>query len=61
MIWRAYAALSGAIVLSVVVLAMTMGMPEKWIMQLAVGTSAVMLANAMFVTLCVAAFRRRKR
>jgi len=61
MIWRAYAGLSGAIVLSVVVLATTMGMPEKWVMQAAMGTSIVMLSFALFVSICAFAFRKRSR
>jgi hypothetical protein len=60
MVWRAYAGLSGAVVLSVVVLALTMGMPTKSIMQVAGATSAVMLGGAMFATLCFMAFRKRR-
>ena len=59
MIWWAYAALSGAIVVSFVFLAWIVGVPTNGLAQLAVVTSSVMLAGAMLANFAATAFRKR--
>jgi len=60
MIWWAYAGFSGAILISVVLMALTMGMPSAVILQLTVAIGSVMLGGAMFASLCLLALRRRR-
>ena len=58
MIWWAYAGFSGSIVMSLVMVAWTIGVPSNAIMQLAVATSSMLLGGAMLANLCTIVLRR---
>lgn len=61
MIWSAYAALAGAIVASMVLLAWIVGVPQESLMRIAVQGSAFFMALGMLVHLFAIAVRRRRR
>jgi len=60
MIWWAYAGLSGAVVFSIVLTALTIGAPTGAIVQLSVWSASVMLGLAMLANILATATRRRR-
>jgi len=61
MIWWGYAGLSGAIISSLVLIALIIGVSTESILALVANTGAALLAVGMLVHLCVIALRNRRR
>ena len=60
MIWLGYAGLSGAIVFSVALVALVMGMPSAMIVRLAIETAVLLLGAAMMASVFFNVLRRRR-
>ena len=61
MIWWAYAGLSGAVVGSVVLMALIIGVPQNALMQIATTTASVMLGGAIVVNIAAMMLRGPRR
>jgi hypothetical protein len=61
MIWWGYVGLSGAVIFSLVVVALIVGVSTEDILALVANTAALLLAFGMFVHLCAIAVRNRLR
>ena len=61
MIWWAYAGFSGAVVCSIVLMALIIGVPQNALMQIATAAASIMLGAAIFAHIAVIMLRRPKR